>query len=286
MKAPDFQYQCPLTLEDALQQLSSEGTECQPLAGGQSLMPMMHLRMAYPEVLLDLNRLPELDFIEETDTHIEIGAMVRYSSLLNSELIRKCVPLFTQAIPHIAHEAIRHRGTIGGSVALADPAAEMPALLKALNANIVVVSKSGMRSISADEFFLGIYETALRADELVHTIQVPVARSDQKFGFYELARRHGDYAMAGVALSTKSVEPYSDLRIVFFSVSDHAVRAIDAENELNGKSYDDITALNRSLDALSLLNYYEDLNATSATKTHLARVVMKRALERMSKVAT
>lgn len=286
MKAPDFQYQCPLTLEDALEQLSGQGTECQPLAGGQSLMPMMHLRMAYPDVLLDLNRLPELDFVKETNTHIEIGAMVRYSSLLNSVLIRKHVPLFTQAIPYIAHEAIRHRGTIGGSVALADPAAEMPALLKALDANIVVVSKIGKRSISADDFFLGIYETALRPDELVHTIQVPVADSDQRFGFYELARRHGDYAMAGVALSARSVEPFSDLRIAFFSVSDHAVRAIDAENELNGKLYDDITALNRSLNALSLLNYYEDSNASSATKTHLARVVMKRALKRMSKVAT
>jgi len=284
MKAPDFKYQCPLTLEDALEQLSSDEPECQPLAGGQSLMPMMHLRLAYPEVLLDLNRLSELDFINNANTHIEIGAMVRYSTLLNSELIRKCVPLFTQAIPHIAHEAIRHRGTIGGSVALADPAAEMPALLKALDANIVVVSKNGKRSISADDFFLGIYETALQPNELVHTIQVPVADSAQRFGFYELARRHGDYAMAGVAMSARSVEPYSDLRIVFFSVSDHAVRAIDAENELNGKTGDDTSALKRSLDTLSLLNYYQDANASSTTKTYLARVVMKRALQKMKAV--
>jgi len=174
MKASDFQYQCPLTLEDALLQLSSEDVECQPLAGGQSLMPMMHLRLAYPEVLLDLNRLSELDFINDAGSHIEIGAMVRYASLLKSELVRDRVPLFALAIPHIAHEAIRNRGTIGGSVALADPAAEMPAVLKALDATIVVISKSGKRSIAADDFFLGIYETALQPDELVHTIKRPI----------------------------------------------------------------------------------------------------------------
>jgi len=286
MKAPDFQYQCPHTLADALVHLSSEDVECQPLAGGQSLMPMMHLRLAYPQVLLDLNKLSELDFINDAGSCIEIGAMVRYASLLKSDLIRRRVPLFTQAIPHIAHEAIRNRGTIGGSVALADPAAEMPALLKALDATVVVASRNGKRSIAADDFFLGIYETALRPDELVHTIQVPVAAADQRFGFYELARRHGDYAMAGVAISARSVEPYADLRIVFFSISDHAIRALEAEKALNGKSCHDAAILNQALDALSTLNYFDDTNASSATKTHLARVVMKRALDNMSTAAT
>jgi len=265
MKAPDIQYECPLTLEEALGRLASEDVEYQPLAGGQSLMPMMHLRLAYPEVLLDLN-----------------SAMVRYTALLKSTTIRDRVPLFSQALPHIAHQAIRNRGTIGGSVALADPAAEMPALLMALNATIVVESSTGSRSIAADDFFLGIYETALQQDELVHTIKVPIATQSQKFGFYELARRHGDYAMAGVAISAESVEPYSNLRIVFFSIGDCAQRATGAENELNGKSCTDAAALQQAQQALSTLTYFEDMNGTAETKAHLARVVLQRALQSMT----
>jgi len=243
---------------------------------------VMHLRLAYPEVLLDLNKLSELDFIRVVDSHIEIGAMVRYAALLKSKTIRERVPLFLQALPQVAHEAIRNRGTIGGSVALADPAAEMPALLKALDATIVVVSSNGSRCISADDFFLGIYETALQQDELVHTIKIPVAAPDQKFGFYELARRHGDYAMAGVAISAASIEPYTELCIVFFSISDCAVRAPDAEDALNGKSSTDAAALKQAQDALSTLNYFEDMNASTDTKAHLARVVMQRALQQMT----
>ncbi len=282
MKAPDFQYQCPRTLNDALVQLSSDDVECQPLAGGQSLMPMMNLRLAQPEMLLDLNNIAELSFIREAGSHIEIGAMVRYATLLESKLIHHHIPLFVQALPHIAHAAIRNRGTIGGSVALADPAAEMPALLKALDATIEVVSKSSTRTISADDFFLGTYETALRSDELVHSIKVPVAISEHRYGFYELARRHGDYALAGVAIGAHSVEPYTNLRIVFFSISDCAVRAVEAEDALNGKLSNDSTALGNALETLSKLNYYEDANASSATKNHLARVVMQRALSKLS----
>jgi len=285
MKAPDIQYECPLSLEDALERLASEAVECQPLAGGQSLMPMMHLRLAYPEVLLDLNKLVELDFINNAGTHIEIGAMVRYATLLKSSIIHAHVPLFSIALPHIAHEAIRNRGTIGGSVALADPAAEMPALLKTLNASIVVISKRGSRTIAADDFFLGIYDTALQEDELVHTIKIPVAVQGQRFGFYELARRHGDYAMAGVAISAASVQPYTALRIVFFSIGDHALRAVDAENALNGKSSNDAAALKQAEDALSSLTYFEDMNASTQTKAQLARVVMRRALQSMNQEA-
>jgi len=281
MKAPDFKYECPLTLDDALACLASDELDCQPLAGGQSLMPMMNLRLAGPEVIVDLNKLSELEFIYEEVSRVSIGSMVRYSALLASAIVRKHIPLFAKAVPHIAHEAIRNRGTIGGSVALADPAAEMPALLRALNASIILKSSSGSREIPADEFFIGVYDTALEQGELVHSISIPTADIDQRFGFYELARRHGDYAMAGVAISASSINPYVGLRIVFFSVGDHALRATDAEAVLEGQIYSD-AVLDKAKDALASLEFNEDMNASEATKAHLAGVVMQRALAGMN----
>jgi len=280
MKAPDIRYECPTTIAQALALMSADEYECQPLAGGQSLLPMMHLRVASPEVLLDLNKLVELDFITEHNSYINIGAMVRYSALMDSQLVQQYIPLFSLALPHIAHAAIRNRGTIGGSIALADPAAEMPALLLALNATIVVASQKGQREIPADEFFLGIYETALAENELVYSIKIPVAAS-QKFGFYELARRHGDYAMAGVAISAQSVEPYNDLRIAFFSIADRAVRAHDAESALNGAVQSDNAALKKAQESLSSISVLEDAHTTAAMKKHLSSVVLARALRSM-----
>jgi len=282
MKAPDIRYECPLTLENALACLANDELDSQPLAGGQSLLPMMHLRLAQPDALIDLNRLPELDFISEKNAVVNIGSMVRYATLMSSELVRAKIPLFSLALPHIAHEAIRNRGTIGGSCALADPAAEMPALLKALNATIVVVSQSAKREILAEDFFLGIYETALEDGELIHSISVPVAKAHQRFGFYELARRHGDYAMAGVAISADAIEPYQGLRIVFFSIGDRALRALGAEAALNGKFLDDAKSESFVRDALTQLTFYGDMNASAATKARLSRVVLQRALSSMS----
>ena len=281
MKAPNIRYECPETLEQALACMARDDLDYQPLAGGQSLVPMMNLRLAQPEVLLDLNQLRELSFIESTGSHVNIGAMVRYSELSGSELIQSQLPLFQLALPSIAHQAVRNRGTIGGSTALADPAAEMPALLKALDAGICAISQAGKRVITADDFFLGIYDTALEEHELVHSISVPCAQPEQRFGFYELARRHGDYAMAGVAISARSVAPYADLRIVFFSVSDHAVRASAVEAALQGRSCDDEAAFKQACDALAELEFHDDLHASANTKAHLAKVVLKRALDNM-----
>lgn len=281
MKSPEFQYKCPSSLEDALALMASAEQECQPLAGGQSLMPMMNLRLAGPDVLVDLNRMPELNFIGVEKTHVCIGAMVRYSDLMDSKIVHQHIPLFMQALPYIAHEAVRNRGTIGGSVALADPAAEMPALLIALDASITVISKVGKRQVPADEFFIGVYETALEQGELVHSISVPIAHKDQRFGFYELARRHGDYAMAGVVIAAASVNPYADLRIVFFSVADRALRAIAAETILNGEQFSEALVSKARL-TLASIEFNEDLNASEATKKHLAGVCMQRALASMN----
>ena len=281
MKAPEFRYECPSTLDDALACLASDEHDYKPLAGGQSLLPMMNLRLAGPEIIVDLNGLTELVFIREEASRICIGSMVRYAALLESAIVRQHIPLFGRALPHIAHEAIRNRGTIGGSVALADPAAEMPALLLALDANIVLISSLGRREIPADEFFIGIYDTALEQGELVHSINIPSAGTDQRFGFYELARRHGDYAMAGVAISAASIDPYKGLRIVFFSVGDHALRATDTEAVLEGHAYGS-AVLEKAKLSLGSLEFNEDMNASEATKAHLAGVVLQRALAGMN----
>lgn len=286
MKAPDFRYECPANLQQALELKADTDTDYQPLAGGQSLMPMMQLRLAQPEVLLDLNQLSELEFIRQSGVMVEIGSMVRYSDLLDSELVSKVAPLITRALPYIAHSAIRNRGTIGGSIALADPAAEMPALMIALGAEIVCVSTRGKRAVAAEDFFLGLYETALADDELVQSVQFPVATATEKFGFYELARRHGDYAMAGVAIRAGMAGPLDDLRIVFFSFSDRAIRATAAEAVLTGASLNDQAMVDKAIKTLADIEALADLNASSKTKIHLAGVVMKRALLEMRSSGT
>ena len=282
MKAADFHYERPDTLSDALALLSQDGADVQALAGGQSLMPMMNFRLAQPDTLVDLNALAELRGIREISDTIEIGAMTRYAELETSDLVKQHIPLLNLALPHIAHSAIRNRGTIGGSAALADPAAEMPALLIALKATITVVSKSGERSIAADGFFLGLYETALDDGELIKSVSVPKAKPENRFGFHELTRRHGDYAMAGVAIAAQTSERMSGVRVVFFSVSDRPVHAVAVGDALERKTNSDETAIEAACEAINQLDFQGDLNADAATKAHLSKVVFKRALRSMS----
>ncbi len=282
MKAPDLRYECPETIAEALALIADDTQTCQPLAGGQSLMPMLNLRVAQPEVLVDLNRIAALSFIEIQNDVVHIGAMVRYTALMHSPLIDKHVPLLAMALPYIAHQAVRNRGTIGGSVALADPAAEMPAVLKALAATIVVVSAHGQREIPAEAFFLGIYETALDEGELVHSIKIPLATSGHRFGFYELARRHGDYAMAGVAVSAQSINPCTELSIVFFGVADQPLRAVDAQAVLEGCAISDNAALTAAQQSLPAELMLGDTGVSADTRLQLARVALKRALLSMA----
>lgn len=271
MKAADFRYERPETLPDALALLTNP--EAAPLAGGQSLMPMMNFRLARPEVIVDLNRVAGLAGITATDETLHIGAMTRYAALEQSGVLGEKVPLIAAALPHIAHQAIRNRGTIGGSVALADPAAEMPALLLALNATVHADGPDGPRQIAADDFFLGLYDTDLNEGELVTGVSVPAAGASDRFGFYELARRHGDYAMVGVAVAWRS-----DVRIAFFSVADRAVRAPAAEAALAGGGPG---AIDAAVAALDEIDFAGDLNAEPATKRHLAGVVLRRAIAGM-----
>lgn len=278
MKAPDFEYEMPATLDEALALLSGEGREAQLIAGGQSLMPMMNFRLAQPDLLVDLNGIDELKGIAEDGEAISIGAMSRYSDLDRSAAVETHLPLVKMALPHIAHAAIRNRGTIGGSIALADPAAEMPAVMLALDMTVVTVSAAGERRIPADEFFLGLYTTALDEGEIIKAISVRKARSGARFAFKELARRHGDYAIVGVAIAADGADPISKARIVFFGVNDRPIRATGAEDALNGRAGGDDKALAEALDAVGSLEFNGDLNASADMKKHLAQVILKRAM--------
>lgn len=271
MKAADFLYERPGSLADVLALLADEALDATPLAGGQSLMPMMNFRLAQPGMLVDLSGLESLRGIALVDGALRIGAMTRYVELMRSDLVAEHAPLIALALPHIAHAAVRNRGTIGGSVALADPAAEMPALLLALDAVVTLASASGTRDVAAADFFLGMYETALEEGELVVAVTIPEGAADRRCAFYELARRHGDYAMAGVALTCSGEG--GDYRVAYFSISDRALRATDVEAVLDaGGTVEDAIA------ALESLPFNGDMNAGVPTKQHLAGVVLKRAL--------
>jgi len=281
MKAPDFRYARPETLPEALALLADDDVDTAPIAGGQSLVPMMNFRLAQPETLVDLAALDDLRGITQDDVGLRIGAMTRYVDLAGSKLIATGAPLIPMALPHIAHAAIRNRGTIGGSVALADPAAEMPAVLLTLDAKIDLISIDGTRNVPASDFFLGMYETAREEHELVAAIRIPAPDQDRRFGFYELARRHGDYAVAGVCVSARRMADGTcrDWRIALFSVADRALRATAAEAALEGADPSNPDAVTAAQAALSGIEFGGDLNAAPRTKQHLAGVVLARALK-------
>lgn len=232
-------------------------------------MPMLNFRLAQPELLVDLGAIDELSGVDVSSDWVRIGAMTRYALLMAHPDVCRLLPLVARALPHVAHPAIRNRGTVGGSIALADPAAELPAVMSALGARFCVAGPDGERTINADDFFEGLYETALEEDELLTAIEVPAATADDRFGFCEIARRHGDYAMAGVAIALRQGQP----SIVFFAVSDRPARAVGAEAVLKN----DLSAIDAAVNALGDIDFARDLNASADTKRHLAGVVLRRA---------
>ena len=278
MKAPDFSYEKPTSISDVLALLAKDELDCQLLAGGQSLMPMMNFRMANPGTLVDISGVSELANIDECGDTIEIGAMVRYCELEQSRVIKAYCPLITRVLPYVAHAAIRNRGTIGGSIGLSDPAAELPAVLLALDGSIEITSRNGIRLEPARSFFKGIYETACESDELITKINLPKAHSEQIFGFHEVARRHGDYAMAGVCIAQDSD---LSIRVAFFGVADKAVRATDVENVLSGNANFSNDVIEDAKNALSEIEFEGDMNAGPEAKQHIAKIVLERALKEM-----
>jgi len=278
MKASAFSYARATSVGNALELLAAHGDGAKVLSGGQSLMPAMNLRLISPELLVDIGDLAELRGIGLTGGVLRIGALTRHVELLNSPEIAAHAPLLTDAIGHVAHPAIRNRGTLGGSLAHADPASELPACMLALNATVIVRGQAGERRIAAVDFFTGIYETALSADELLVAVELPVARKDSVHFFHEFARRHGDYAIVGVAAQAiVQANAFAGLRIALFAVGDRPALAKAAARLINVPVTP--TLLSEAAAALAdELDPQEDQQASAAMRRHLAKVLLVRGV--------
>lgn len=268
MKPAPFAYQKARSLDEAIALLAEKDAKL--LAGGQSLIATLNMRLSSPALLIDINGIDGLDAIALKSGGVEIGALARHVQVERSEVIAKQAPLIARAMPHIGHPAIRNRGTLGGSVAFADPAAELPACLLALDGEIEATGPKGKRSIKAQDFFKGLFETALAPQEVLTGVRLPAATRDTRTGFAELARRHGDYAMVGLAASARADgKRLSDVRLAYFGVSDIPVRAKKAEAALADGSID------AAVEALDL-DPRDDVQATAKVKKHLAAVLLRR----------
>ena len=283
MKAPPFSYVRPASLNEVFQQWSSEGADATLLAGGQTLLAALAFRLSAPTVLIDISRIAELRGITEQAGLVRVGALTTHAELGASDVVRRHVPLLAEAVPLIAHAAIRNRGTIGGSLAFADPAAELPACCVALDATILARSATEERRIPAAEFFTGLYATALRPYELIASVDFPVAKSGERSTIIELVRRSGDYAMAGIVAKAKIagttlVAP----RLVLFGVGEGPVTAARAMALVGGKQAmpETIAAAQEALDAD--LDPPADQHGSCDMKRHLARVLLARALGRLA----
>ena len=279
MKPAPFAYVRPDSLEDAIGVLDEHGEDARVLAGGQSLMATLNMRLSAPEIFVDIGRVPGLAGIEETDDGIRIGAMTRHAEVEASDLVASQAPLIASAMPHIAHPAVRNCGTFGGSIAFADPAAELPASAVALGARMTIAGKGGTRTVDADAFFRGLYETALEPGEVLTAVEVPGIGAGWKSGFMELARRHGDYAIVGLAAHVEMQGGrFGQGRLVFFGAGERPVSASLSAALLEGERWSD-TLGDRIADALKEeLDPPEDLNADAAMRRHLAGVLVKRVL--------
>ena len=271
----------PTSLEEALSALAEYGSEAKVLAGGQSLIPLMSLRLAQPGVLVDLNGLGALSGIEANGSGVRIGAMTRHRAAERSEVLAERVPLMAEAMPLIGHAAIRSRGTIGGSLSHADPAAELPAVALATEATLIARSlRGGERTIPASEFFEGYFTTSLAEDEILCAVEVPAAPPATGFCVTEVARRHGDFALVGVtAAVTIDQGLVTRARIALINVAERPVRAEQAEAALVGAKPEAAAWAEAAAVASSEIDPSGDLHATPAYRRKVAGVCVRRALE-------
>ena len=272
MKPAPFAYAKARSVDHAIELLARPDGEARLLAGGQSLIATLNMRLSAPKLLIDLNGIGGLAGISVKNGMLEIGALTRHAEVERSADIARHAPLIALAMPHIGHAAIRNRGTFGGSVAFADPAAELPACLLALGGDVDIAGPQGKRTVKADDFFKGLFETALGPTDVLTAIRVPAATNDMRVGFAEYARRHGDYAMVGLAASAKANgKGLTDIRLAYFGVGNTPLRAKKAEAALAGGNVDDaVKALASDLDPPA------DVQATGPTKKHLAGVLLRR----------
>jgi carbon-monoxide dehydrogenase medium subunit len=282
VKPAPFAYHRPASLDEALALLERYGPDGRVLAGGQSLVPALNMRLAAPAALIDINRLPGLDGISFEAEGLVIGALARHEAVETSSLVARHAPLIAQAMPHVGHRAIRTRGTFGGSVALADPAAELPACLLALDAVVRIAGQTGQRVIPAVDFFRGIYTTDLAHGEIVTAVLVPPIRLGWRSRFDELARRHGDYALVGLAAHCRVEDGMiKEARLALCGVGPTPMRALRAELALGGRrlSAEVLAEAGRALDAD--LDPPGDVHASPALRRHLSRVLLRRVVARI-----
>ncbi len=284
MKAPPLSYVRAATLAEAFRLWRDAGPDARLLAGGQSLIAALAFRLSEPGTLIDITRLRELRGIAQTGSAtIRVGALTTHAELGRSELMRRHVPLVAEAVPLVAHPAIRNRGTLGGSLAFADPAAELPACCVALDATIVARNAADERRIPAAQFFTGLYATALKPYELIAAVELPIAKAGERSAIVELVRRSGDYAMAGVAAKARLAgATLIDPQLVFFGVGDRPVAAARAMAAVSGQQVlpQTVAAAQAALDAD--LDPPADQHGSAPMKRHLARVVLARALARLA----
>jgi carbon-monoxide dehydrogenase medium subunit len=279
MKLPPVEYEAPTTVAEAIDLLAEHGDEASVLAGGQSLIPLLALRLARPEVLIDINRIDELSGVSAANGHVAIGATTREYVAEESGTVADTLPLLAAALPLIGHEAIRSRGTIGGSLAHADPAAELPAVARALDAEFVVRGPSGTRVIPAAQWFDGYLTTSRRPHELLAEVRFPAAGPGTGVSFEEVARRHGDFAIVGLAASLVfSDGVISEARLAFAGVSDVPVRAAAAEDLLAGERPSAELFDEAARRATEDLDPPADLHGSSDYRKTVAAAVVRRGL--------
>lgn len=281
MKLPPFEYACPTTISEAVELLASHDGEAKPLAGGQSLVPMLAFRVASPSLLVDLRKLAELRRIAVTQEGVSLGAMVRWRDILDDSRLVTAHPLLLAAVEHVAHYQIRNRGTVGGSMAHADPAAEMPGIAVTCEARIVALGKAGERVIAAADFFRGPLMTALEPDEIITEIRLPAWPARRRFGFQEFARRRGDFAMAAAAVFYDEADDKSarNAHVGAIGVGDRPLRLPSVEAVINGRKIDEAVIAAAEAGASAAVDPADDIHASGAYRKALIGVMVERALK-------
>jgi aerobic carbon-monoxide dehydrogenase medium subunit len=280
MKLPPFDYACPTTLPEAIELLASND-DAKAIAGGQSLVPMLAFRLAQPSLLVDLRKLADLRGIRISDAGVTLGAMVRWRDIEDDERLETAHPLLKAAISHVAHYQIRNRGTVGGSIAHADPAAEMPGIAMTCDAEIAVVGKSGAHVIQAADFFQGALTTALTTDEIIVEIRLPAWPAGRRWGFQEFARRRGDFAMAAAAVFYDQDErgKARNAHVGVIGVGDRPLRLTAVEDVLNGESIDEATIAKADAATSAAVEPQDDIHASAAYRRSLVGTMVERALK-------
>jgi len=280
MKLPAFEYAAPTSIAEAVALLASRGGDAKAIAGGQSLVPMLAFRVASPALLVDLRKVPDLDRIAISDDGVRLGAMVRWRDIEDDARLAVAHPLLKAAVAQVAHYQVRNRGTVGGSLAHADPAAEMPGIAVTCEAEIAVEGSSGARVIRAEDFFLGPLTTALAADEIIVEVRLPAWPARRRWGFQEFARRRGDFAMAGAALyyDQDAQGRAINARVGVIGVGDRPRRLAAVEAVLNGCIIDDATIARADQAAAASVDPDDDIHASAAYRRALTGTMVERAL--------